>query len=44
MENEPNGQGTRTYSGSKYVGEFKDSLRNGQGTFINFDGEEYSGN
>ncbi|MDG2266285.1 MAG: peptidase C14, partial [Candidatus Marinimicrobia bacterium] len=29
-----NGQGTMTYSdGSKYVGEFKDSKRHGQGTY-----------
>ena len=38
-----NGQGTFTYaSGSKYVGEWKDSLRHGQGTLV-FLGEEYIG-
>ena len=49
-----NGQGTYTFSegrkypngreyGGKYVGEWKDGKRNGQGTFIFPDGEKYVG-
>ncbi len=35
-----NGYGTYTYAnGGKYVGEFKDGKRNGQGTFISADGK-----
>ena len=36
--------GTSTYAdGSKYVGEFKDNLRNGQGTLTYPDGFKYIG-
>ena len=38
------GQGTYTFSnGDKYVGEFKDDLRNGQGTYTFSNGNKYVG-
>lgn len=40
-----NGHGTYAYEGNyRYVGNFLDSLRHGQGVFFFPDGEEYSGN
>ena len=38
-----NGYGTYTTDGSKYVGEFKDGLPHGQGTFIGVNGNKYVG-
>ena len=41
-----NGQGTCTYAdipGSKYVGEFMNGKKNGQGTFTWADGAKYAG-
>jgi len=36
----PNGQGTLSFpNGDTYVGEWKDGMRHGQGTFKNGDGE-----
>ncbi len=41
----PHGQGTVTFakSGAKYVGEFRDSKRNGQGTYTYANGNKYVG-
>jgi len=39
-----NGQGTNTWAtGSKYVGEFKDSRLHGQGTYVHASGDKYVG-
>ena len=38
-----NGQGTYTYSGNKYVGEFKDGKMEGQGTYTHVNGDKLVG-
>ena len=39
-----NGKGTKTFpDGTKYVGEFKNGLREGQGTYTYSDGGNYTG-
>ena len=38
-----NGKGIRTYDNGVYEGEFKDGLKNGQGTFKWKNGDKYTG-
>ena len=38
-----NGLGTLTYNGIKYVGEFKDGMAHGQGTYTYANGDKYVG-
>ena len=38
-----NGQGTYTFDGDKYVGEFKDSTFHGQGIITSTDGKIFKG-
>ena len=38
-----NGQGTGTYNGDKYVGEFLNNYRHGQGTMTYANGDKYVG-